>query len=144
MNNLKNKIEKIFFNKFYKLKNIEITNEKFSLNSYELSCFADLIIGRVSNINEELLSKGKKIIIYDNEKLLKTLDYKINQLENYVTDPNNLNNKIKEMLKKSFEYNKKTNKFIEDYLTNKNNVSNHEIVKNIIKEKLDNIIKNCD
>ena len=107
-------------------------------------CFADLIIGRVSNINEELLSKGKKIIIYDNEKLYKTLDYKINQLENYVTDPNNLNNKMKEMLKKSFEYNEKTNKFIEDYLTNKNNVSNYEIVKNIIKEKLDNIIKNCD
>jgi len=139
MNNLNKTIEENLFDKFYNLKNFEITNENFSLNSYELSYFADLIIGRVSNINEELLSTRKKIIIYDNEKLLKTLDYKINQLENYVTNPDNLNYKVIQMLKQSFEYNEKTNKFIEDYLTDKNYIYDYEKVKKIIKEKFDKI-----
>ena len=87
----------------YTKENIEINNNFKSFNSYELVSISDILIGEQTSIMEETMSTGKKIIFYDSENHLSSLDSPINKINVIEKNIKGLENRINDIINDNYD-----------------------------------------
>ena len=117
--------------------NIEIQNDFNKVNSYELASISDLIIGKQTLIMEEALSAGKKIIFYDNENYMSSLDCPIYKLNNLVkNDFDGLKNRIKEIVDEKYDTSQEIENLTNKYYRSQSGRNGFDLIKDIIEQSL--------
>ena len=120
-----------------KTSNIEIQNDFNKVNSYELASISDLIIGKQTSIMEEALSAGKKVIYYDNENYMSSLDCPIYKLNNLVkNDFDGLKNRIKEIVDEKYDTSQEIENLTNKYYKSQSGRNGFDLIKDIIAQSL--------
>lgn len=117
-------------------KNIEISNR---INSYELAYYSDLIIGKQTNLMEEILASNRKVIFYDTEKHLSTLNYELKNIGIVLDNYKDLEEYfIKYLNKSEYYFTDKINLFIKNYLKKNYDYSAFDFLRKNVKLIINN------
>jgi len=119
-----------------KKENIEINTNFKSFNSYELVSISDIVIGKRTTIMEEAMSAGKKIIFYDSENYLSSLDYPINKINVIEKNIKGLENRINNIINGNYDPSNQIKNFVNKYFFNHPNNSGFNLIKDTIKKTL--------
>lgn len=95
-----------FQNIYFKLKakdNIFFYEDNKSLNAYILCHYSDLIISKYSSIVDEMLSIGKKVLIYDSENYVSNFNYYLSNEPICINSKNSILEKIGNFEKIDFQ-----------------------------------------
>jgi hypothetical protein len=119
-----------------KKENIEINTNLKSFNSYELVSISDIVIGKRTTIMEEAMSAGKKIIFYDSENYLSSLDYPINKINVIEKNIKGLENRINDIINGNYDPSNQIKNCVNKYFFNHPNNSAFNLIKDTIKKTL--------
>ena len=108
----------------------------FSENSYKLAAISDLIIGKQTSIMEEAMAADKKVIYYDNENFLSTLDYVLNKINVVEKDFEGLKRRIRYIFDNKYDEDNEIKNFVDQYLCTNPKNDGFNMIKQVVKHSL--------
>jgi hypothetical protein len=112
---------------------------KFSEKSESIGrlvSISDIVIGKYTTIVEESMSAGKKIIFYDNENYLSSLDFPLNKINVIERNIKGLENRINNIINGNYDPSNQIKNFVNKYFFNHPNNSGFNLIKETIKKTL--------
>ena len=119
-----------------KKENIEININFKSFNSYELVSISDIVIGKRTSIVAEAMSIGKKIIYYDSEYSISSMDLPLNKINVIEKNIKGLENRINDIINGNYDPSNQIKNFVNKYFFNHPNNSGFNLIKDTIKKTL--------
>ena len=116
--------------------NIEINQNFKNENSYKLAAISDLIIGKHTSIMEEAMAADKKVIYYDNENFLSTLDYVLNKINVVEKDFEGLKRRIRYIFDNKYDEDNEIKNFVNQYLCTNPKNDGFNMIKRVVKHSL--------
>ena len=108
----------------------------FSENSYKLAAISDLIIGKQTSIMEEAMAADKKVIYYDNENFISTLDYVLNKINVVEKDFEGLKRRIRYIFDNKYDEDNEIKNFVDQYLCTNPKNDGFNMIKQVVKHSL--------
>jgi len=127
-------------NNLNNLPNIELLNNTL-INSYELAYFADLAIGKVTTLMEEMLAVNKPIIFHDPENSFRTYGYPLAKLDIVAKDYPHLELLFLKYIKSKGALDKEVTDYVDNFLTYKKNIDQEDLIVKNVKQILEKEIK---
>ena len=116
--------------------NIEINQNFKNENSYKLAAISDLIIGKHTSIMEEAMAADKKVISYDNENFLSTVDYVLNKINVVEKDFEALKRRIRYIFDNKYDEDNEIKNFVNQYLCTNPKNDGFNMIKQVVKHSL--------